>query len=151
MTEDLLLTIPSSLDQLDRITTAVEEFGERDDWPPDLVFKVNLVLEELGVNVVKHGVTASAIEVALSSDADTVTVVIADDGPPFNPLTEAPEPRIGAPLEELPIGGLGIHFVRQLMDELHYSREDGKNRLTMVKRKTEEAPEDADQSDADPA
>lgn len=151
MSESLLLTIPASLDQLDRIPTAVEEFGERDNWSADLVFKVNLVLEELGVNIVKHGVTASVIEIALSGDDDTITVVIADDGPPFDPLTDGPAPHTEDPLEERPIGGLGIHFVRRLMDELHYSREDGKNRLAMVKRKTETAPENGDQSEADPA
>ena len=135
MSQSVSLTIPSEMDQLERITAAVEEFAERDDWPPDLTFKVHLVLDELSVNVVNYGGGASEIEVSLAADADVVRVEIADDGQPFDPLHEAPEPDIAAPLEERPIGGLGIYLVREMMDELHYSRENGRNRLAMVKRK----------------
>jgi anti-sigma regulatory factor (Ser/Thr protein kinase) len=55
-----------------------------------------------------------------------------DDGLPFNPLT-LPEPRIHVPIEERGIGGLGIHLLRKIADDLHYSRTDGKNRLTLRK------------------
>ncbi len=135
MSQSVSLKIPSEMGQLERITAAVEEFAERDDWPPDLTFKVHLVLDELSVNVVNYGGGASEIEVSLASDADVVRVEIADDGQPFDPLHEAPVPDIDAPLEERPIGGLGIYLVREMMDELHYSRENGRNRLAMVKRK----------------
>ena len=135
MSETVSLKIAPELDQLERITAAIEDLAERDDWPPDLTFKVNLVLDELSVNVVNYGGGASEIEVSLSADANEVRVEIADDGTPFDPLNEAPEPDIDAPLEERPIGGLGVFLVREMMDELHYSRENGKNRLAMVKRK----------------
>ncbi len=113
----------------------VEDLGEQDNWPPDLIFKVNLVLDELSVNIVNYGGETSEIEVSLAADAEVVRVEISDDGRPFDPLTEAVEPDIDAPLEDRPVGGLGIHLVREMMDELHYSREDGRNRLAMVKRK----------------
>ncbi len=136
MPEAISLTIAPRHDQLDQITAAVEELGERDNWPLDLVFKVNLVLEELGVNVVNYSSDASEIAISLASDEHAVSVEIVDDGPPFNPLADAAEPDLDAPLEDRPIGGLGIHLVREMMDELHYSREEGKNRLAMVKLKT---------------
>ncbi len=135
MTASATLKIPPTLDQLERITTVVEELGEQDNWPPDLIFKVNLVLDELSVNIVNYGGAASEIEVSLAADADEVRVEISDDGLPFDPLHDAAEPDLDAPLEDRPIGGLGIHLVREMMDELHYRREDGKNRLAMVKRK----------------
>ena len=135
MTERVSLKVAPELDQLARITAAVEEFAERDDWPPDLTFKVHLVLDELSVNVVNYGGGASEIEVSLAADDNEVRVEIADDGKPFDPLHEAPQPDVDAPLEDRPIGGLGIYLVREMMDELHYSREDGRNRLAMVKRK----------------
>lgn len=129
------LKIVPTLDQLERITAIVEDLGEQDHWPPDLIFKVNLVLDELSVNIVNYGGEASEIEVSLAADADEVRVEISDDGRPFDPLNDAMEPDLDAPLEDRAIGGLGIHLVREMMDELHYSREDGKNRLAMVKRK----------------
>lgn len=133
------LKIPPALDQLERITAIVEDLGEQDNWPPDLIFKVNLVLDELSVNIVNYGGEASEIEVSLAADADEVRVEISDDGMPFDPLHDASEPDIDASLEERPIGGLGIYLVREMMDELHYSRENGKNRLAMVKRKDGQA------------
>ena len=135
MTEALFLSIPPSHDQLEQIPAALEEFGERDNWPPELVFKLNLVLEELGVNIVNYSGATGEIEISLASDDDTVTVEISDNGRPFNPLDELDAPDISAPLGERPIGGLGVHLVRSMMDELRYSREDGKNRLAMTKRK----------------
>lgn len=135
MTASATLKIAPKLDELERITAVVEDLGEQDDWPPDLIFKVNLVLDELSVNIVNYGEEASEIEVSLASDDDEVRVEISDDGRPFDPLHDAVEPDIDAPLEDRPIGGLGIHLVREMMDELHYSRKDGKNRLAMVKRK----------------
>ena len=135
MSASATLKIAPKLDELERITAVVEDLGEQDDWPPDLIFKVNLVLDELSVNIVNYGGEASEIEVSLASDDDEVRVEISDDGRPFDPLTEAANPDIDAPLEDRPIGGRGIHLVREMMDELHYCRKDGKNRLAMVKRK----------------
>jgi len=135
MSASASLKIAPKMDELEQITAIVEDLGEQDDWPPDLIFKVNLVLDELSVNIVNYGGEASEIVVCLAADADEVRVEISDDGRPFDPLTDAIEPDLDAPLEERAIGGLGIHLVREMMDELHYSREDGKNRLAMVKRK----------------
>lgn len=133
--ESVSLKITPSLDQLERITAVVEDLGERDDWPPDLIFKVNLVLDELWVNVVHYSGATGDVELSLDADSDTVRLEIADDGRPFDPLTDAVKPDLDASLEDRPIGGLGLHLVRELMDELHYTRKDGKNRLAMVKRK----------------
>lgn len=135
MTERLFLRIPPNHNQLEQIPAAVEEFAERDNWPPDLVFKLNLVLEELGVNIVNYSGATGEIEISLASDGETVTIEIADNGRPFNPLAELDTPDISAPLGDRPIGGLGVHLVRSMMDELSYSREDGMNRLAMTKRK----------------
>jgi serine/threonine-protein kinase RsbW len=60
-------------------------------------------------------------------------VEVEDDGQPFNPL-EAPEADTTKPLEERTLGGLGIHLVRKLMDDLEYRRHEGKNLLVMKKR-----------------
>ena len=137
MIEPLFLKIPPAHDQLDQIPWALEEFAERDNWPPDLIFKLNLVLEELGVNIVSYSGATSDIEISLASDGETVSIEIADDGNPFNPLVELETPDTSAPLDQRSIGGLGVHLVRTIMDELHYSRENGMNRLAMTKRKVE--------------
>ena len=60
-------------------------------------------------------------------------MVVDDDGAPFDPL-QAPEPDTSRPVEERPVGGLGILIVRRLMDEITYHRAGGRNRLTMRKK-----------------
>ena len=70
----------------------------------------------------------------MASEEDALTIDIIDDGLPFNPLTEGPSVDVNAPIEERRIGGLGIHLVRSMMDDLSYRRENGKNHLTLTKR-----------------
>jgi anti-sigma regulatory factor (Ser/Thr protein kinase) len=59
-------------------------------------------------------------------------IVVIDDGHEFNPL-EFPEPDTNLPVEERPIGGLGIHLLRKMADRLEYRRIDGFNRLALLK------------------
>ena len=75
------------------------------------------------------------MEIALTSEADKLTIELSDDGRAFNPLDDAPEPDLDAAIEDRPIGGLGVHMVRTFMDEMHYRRDEGKNHLTLIKRR----------------
>jgi anti-sigma regulatory factor (Ser/Thr protein kinase) len=132
------LCIESDLSELERLHDAVAELGEVGNWPPNLVYQVNLVLEELIVNTMNYGYDDDErheIEIALTSDADVFTVEIIDDGHAFNPLSDAPEPDLDAEIADRPIGGLGIHLMRVMMDEVHYQREQDKNYLTLIKRR----------------
>ena len=72
------------------------------------------------------------IGIDMGCDDGLLKIVITDNGIPFNPL-ETREPDITLPLEERPIGGLGIFLVKQLMTDVRYDRSEGKNRLTMTK------------------
>ena len=139
MSAKLRLTIETRLEELDRLSAAIEDFGRDNNWPPDLTFQVNLALEELWLNVVNHGHDGGfhEVEIELTSEAEALTIEITDDGKPFNPLNEAPAPDVTASLEDRSVGGLGLHLVRTLMDELRYRREEGRNHLTLVKRRVE--------------
>ena len=95
---------------------------------------MNLVLEELFVNAVRHGGCegmANAARIRMRVDGDrTVQVIFSDRGAPFD-LTQAPEADIHAPLSQRQAGGMGIHLVRQIMRDVSYSREGEWNVLTM--------------------
>ena len=119
------------------LVAAIEELGERDGWSGDLTFRVSLVIDELAQNVVDYSRDDGPgdVEVEVTSGAEAVTIEIIDDGRPFDPLTQAPEPDLTSPIESRPIGGLGVHFTKTLMDDVEYCRESGKNRLKIVTRK----------------
>ncbi len=139
MSEKLTLTIKTELEELTRLAAAVEELGEREGWPPDLLFRVNLALEEMGINVMNYGHDEGVheIEITLTSEPDSLVIQITDDGHPFDPLNDAPSPDLEGSLEDRRVGGLGVHFVRTMMDEMSYKREEGKNHLTLVTRRVE--------------
>jgi len=127
----------SNADSLQYIQGEVENLGERESWPDSLVFKVNLVLEELGLNILNYGGQDTSrtpeIEITLTSDDSMLTIEVSDDGLPFNPLQDVDDPDIDGAIEDRAIGGLGVHLVRTLMDDLSYERTtSGRNHLKMV-------------------
>lgn len=136
MGKEVVLNLGNAPEELERINQAVESMAEEEGWPSELVFQITLVLEELEMNIIQHaytGARSAASQITLNSEADKLTIEIVDEGPPFNPLEDAPEPDLDASLEARQVGGLGVHLVRSLMDELNYSRDGDKNRLTLVK------------------
>ena len=137
MSASLSLTVKTARDELERITAAIDDLAEEDDWPADLLFRVQLVLEELTLNIVDYGHDddTSDFEIAFMSEGDSLTIEIVDGGRAFDPLNDAPEPDLTSGVAERRVGGLGVHFVRTLMDDVQYERSAGKNRLKMVTRK----------------
>ena len=133
------LRVPNRIEELPGVSAAVETLGQEEDWAPDVSYAVVLALEEVATNVVRHGGSeegTSEIEVEVISTDEEVRVEVRDSGKPFDPFHDAPEPDIDAALEDRKIGGLGVHFVKVLMDEASYRREDGRNHVTMVKRRS---------------
>ena len=137
MSANLILTVLSDREELDRITESIEAFAEEEEWPPDLLFRINLVLEELVLNIMDYGHDDNEheIEIALTSVSDAVTINITDGGRAFDPLTDAPEPDTIGPIESRSIGGLGVHLAREMMDEMAYRRENGRNHLSLTSRR----------------
>ena len=136
---ELTLTIENRIEELRRLASLVEEFGAEANWPPDLVFQVNLVLEEVAINVINYGHDGGLheIEIALTSELDALTIEVIDDGRAFDPTEDATVPDVTLPMEERPVGGLGVYLVRTMMDEMRYRREGGRNHLTLLKYRAE--------------
>ena len=133
----LSLDVESSLDALGEITEAVETFGAEQDWSAELLFHVQLVLDELASNVITHGYGASGhrLQIEIESDADALRIELVDEARAYDPIAEIPEAAVNAGLAEREVGGLGFHIVKQLVDQMEYRRANGKNRLTLVKRR----------------
>ncbi len=100
------------------------------------LFTIHLVCEELVVNVVNYAYPAgtdSYLNVEVEKKDGWLVLRFIDGGVAFNPL-EREMPDVSLPLEERPIGGLGIFLTVQMMDEVSYERTGNKNILTVKKR-----------------
>ena len=129
------VVVINDISEVDRVHRSVSQFCREHGLSSEIEGDLGLALEEILVNIIRHGYPEGGeheIEVRLSQQQDWVTATVEDDGMPFNPL-EAPEPDLYGPLETRPIGGLGIHLVRNITDGLEYHRSEGRNRLVMRK------------------
>lgn len=131
------LCLPADTAALEQLAQWVERCAETGLFPDDMVFQVNLVLDELVSNIILYGHreegSAVSIDITLERDPDGITLLLQDDGPPFDPTLAAPADTSAA-LEDRAVGGLGLHFVRSFMDDVAYRRSDGTNHLTMTRR-----------------
>lgn len=102
-------------------------------------FDVRLAVEEVCTNVIEHGYDGAdpgPLGLSLRGDAESVVITVADRGVPFDP-DNAQQPDLESGWEERPLGGVGLHLVRQVMDEVRYETSaDGMNSTTLVKRKS---------------
>ena len=100
-----------------------------------VAFNINLALEEAVTNIINYAYpegTEGDIELSFSLTGRTLYFTLSDGGKPFDP-TSVPPADISAQAADRPIGGLGIHLVRKIMDHVNYFRKDGKNILKMTK------------------
>ncbi len=118
-------------DMRDFLEKAVLTLGGSDDDAGDLVLAVN----EAVTNVLLHGYDGQPgpVTICVEVVSDDLRVVLTDSAPPFDP-TRVPPPDIFLPLEDRPLGGLGVHMMRQLTDELLYRPLADGNELVFVKR-----------------
>ena len=138
MRPGIQLTIENQPGEVARANAAFSELAAAHAVPASVRRSLNVALDELLHNTIAHGFAGrkgGAVTIVVELGTDRLTVTLADDGQPFNPLV-APSPDTTSSVEERPIGGLGIHLVRQLMDEVRYQRRADRNVVTLVKRLT---------------
>ena len=122
----------------------VERYADTHQLPQAMAMNVNVVLEELLSNVIFYGYQdhdEHLIYVTFDYSDTELSVIIEDDGVPFNPL-EQEAVDMSTSLEDTDIGGLGIHFVKSLTKSADYSREEDKNKLVLVFTQNKEASDD---------
>ena len=127
--------LKSDLGELETLCQHLNRFGEITGLSEACITDMNICLDEMFTNIVSYGFKDDlehAISFTINLDNLEVTLIIEDDGIPFNPL-EKKEPETPPDLIDVRIGGLGIHIVKKLMDAISYKRECNKNKLTMKK------------------
>jgi serine/threonine-protein kinase RsbW len=129
------IELRNDLDELGRLGNWLTAWAEQESIDPKILFQLNLVCDELVTNTILYGCkldAAHTIRISLNIDAEGIELTITDDGIAFDPFS-LPSPDITAALDDRKVGGLGIHFVRESMDEASYERIGSLNTVRMKK------------------
>ncbi len=133
---EIRLSQKNTYEELVRLSRASTNFLEENGTPQSAIFATELTLEELITNSIKYGYDDDEeheIDVLVKVEADAVTITLIDDGHEFDPFS-AKGPDLTSSAEDREVGGLGIHLLKNLLDELRYERAGDRNVITAVKK-----------------
>lgn len=128
--------LKSNLSELDKLCLKMEQIGRKMGLSKKFIFEVNLALDELFTNIISYGFDNTndhLIKITITPQNKEVCLCIEDDGIPFNPV-DFKSPDLACSVDQCKIGGLGIHIIKKLMDEICYERCGDKNVVTLKKK-----------------
>jgi serine/threonine-protein kinase RsbW len=136
MDQSFEMTTGSDIREIPAVSARLEDTMGAAGFLPDEILDTQLAVEDVITNIIVHGYKKTGCPIHLSCRfiPGGIRIEVADSAPRFDPLS-IPEPEIGGDIYERKIGGLGVFLVRQVMDGISYRYENGKNILTMEKRK----------------
>ena len=135
------LTLINDIKRVPRLNTFIDEVCEANGFDMATTMQINLAIEEAVVNVMNYAYPAGTkgdITIEAKANKTEMFIIISDMGTPFDPTAKA-EVDITLSAEDRSIGGLGIHLIRQIMDNINYERVDGHNILTLMKKLNKQA------------
>ena len=136
MAAELVLSLKNDPAEIARLAPLVAEFCAHQALSEATGATLNLVLDEAISNIIAYAyddVGEHEITLRISLASGALTAELVDDGRAFDPL-QATAPDLAAPLAERSVGGLGVHLMRRLMDDIRYRREGARNHLVLAKR-----------------
>ncbi len=130
------MTVPARLESLEGLIKSAIGSALQCGFAGESLFAVELATEEAVVNVFKYAYPHGEGKVRLRcmGGGNRFVIEVTAWGAPFDATVQA-APDLTSPLKERPVGGLGIHLMRNMTDEISYTREDGQNTLSLLIRK----------------
>jgi serine/threonine-protein kinase RsbW len=132
------LRVSAQLDVLSSVGAFVLKAAENAGLDRRAAYRLRLAVDEMATNIIVHGNPlehSGDDEIRLTSEIDdrSLTITLEDRGPEFNPLEhETPEGHIDKPMEQRPIGGLGVFLAIRGVDSFVYERVNDRNRSTFI-------------------
>jgi anti-sigma regulatory factor (Ser/Thr protein kinase) len=136
MDNQLIIRIKNDLSELEKIIQQFDVFSAQNRLPVKIKNAVDLVIDEIINNIITYGYDDDEehyIDVTIFIKDEMLNLEIEDDAGKFNPLNET-EPDTESSIEKREIGGLGLHFLKNMMDEVIYKYINKKNNLNMRKQ-----------------
>lgn len=130
------LTLRAETDNLNQVLDFVNGLLEEKEYPTNVIFELDIAVEELFVNIAHYAYAPEKGDatIQVSFEEESVMITFIDSGIPYNPWARK-DPDTTLSLEERQIGGLGIYMVKNSMDKVDYVYRDGKNVVTIKKRR----------------
>jgi serine/threonine-protein kinase RsbW len=131
------ITLAAEFESLARFRAFVDEACRGSPvFDEDFRYDLKLAVDEACTNIITHGyagMNPGSIILSLEITPQQVCMTLTDFGHPFEP-SETPQPDLQAALEDREMGGFGLFFIYQTMDEVDYKTTEGGNELTLIKR-----------------
>ena len=134
--KEIKLVLKNNINELNNLINGLEKVLEKWNIPLKTLLNINLVLEEIITNIVFYAYDDEKehiIVIKFWKEGSNINIKIVDDGKEFNILKVPELDTKNISLEERDIGGLGIYFIRKLMDKVEYQRKNKKNILILTK------------------
>lgn len=128
--EEMIISLNPTMESMSEAAKFVEENLEKLEVPMKYTMKLMVAIDEIYSNIIRYS-GATEAQIKINKDGNEVKIAFIDNGKPYNPL-EAETPDITASVEDRKIGGLGIHMVRNMMDNTEYMHLENKNILTIT-------------------
>lgn len=135
MNQTIHFEIANDLAEIERLHEEFSAFAAPLGIGDKIIFQINLSLDEIITNIIHYAYSDAEkppITVNITVSVNEATIEIIDFGRPFNPVDVDP-PDLEAPVEQRPVGGLGLHLVKSMMDAIDYRRIDNANHLILNK------------------
>jgi anti-sigma regulatory factor (Ser/Thr protein kinase) len=132
---DYSFELKSELSELKTLCRHLEDCGNLLGLQQKCIYEINIGLDELFTNIVSYGYEDDLehkIKFSLEVQSNALTVQVEDDGIPFNPL-RVEKHETASDIDSINIGGLGIHLIKKMMDNVDYQRSEGKNKVILRK------------------
>ena len=132
--KNYLFQLPNKLDELMHLAGNIRQLEAYRQLSPQARYTLDLALEEMATNIIKYGYDNTeprSIEIGIHFNPGEVILTLCDDGHEFNPLTVTPS-SLESELAECPVGGLGIHLIKNMVRSMDYVRQNNRNILVIV-------------------
>ncbi|MDR2794683.1 MAG: ATP-binding protein [Holosporaceae bacterium] len=129
----MLVEIKNDFKEMDMICNKIDSFCQEQNIVDEKHHNIALIVDELVTNIISYaypGGGEHTFSLTIEKCDNRVCICLTDGGIPFNPLS-CPSPDVDSPLDERPIGGLGISLVKQLSETIEYARVEDKNQLSI--------------------